>query len=408
MVKDSLMDFKKNIVYFYIIQKQLQIPINRYLYDIRSNTIIFFEKKKQENKNYKYANDLNYTLFTSSIERIRKLHFLLEDFDSYRFVIIDGRFHYNSLISIRLLYKSFFLKENTTKVDISYENFFSKDIAYFYVPPGLFIEKPIEILFVSTETYPKRILFNPRNFFILGKGSCVKIIERHKDLSLEKKKISSVTKVYMNTYSNLNFCKLNDNKPTTYLFDQTCILQEDRSECNINTFSFCGESIINFFSIYQLGREIHSHINGLNILQGYINHNTLIEHIFPYGKSSDMYKGIFDKISNADFNGKIIVLKSAKKTNAIQNNINILLANEGKVNANPQLEIFAEDVKCSHGCIVGQLNSQEIFYLRSRGIPKSEAINKLLFAFVKDILENLSFQKLKILIYKNVIHSRNS
>lgn len=402
------MELKKKIVYFYIVKKQLQLPIHSYLYNLRSNIIDLFEIKKQDKKKYKYVNDFNHTLFTSSVKRIRKLHFLLEDFDSFRFVFIDGIFHYNSLISIRSFYKNFSFKEYAAKADLFYERFFSKEIAYFYIPSGIFVEKPIEILYISTGTCSKSVFLNPRNLIFLGKGSCVKIIEHHKDLSLGKDFFFSGTKVYMNAYSNLNFCKLNNSKPTIYLLDNTCILQEDRSVCNINTFSFCGESIINFLSIYQLGKEIHSHINGLNILQGYINYNTFIEHVFPNGKSSDVYKGIFNKISNTTFNGKIIVLKSAKKTNALQKSTNILLANEGKVNANPQLEIFAEDVKCSHGCIVGQLNYQEIFYLQSRGIPKSEAVTKLLFAFAKDILECLSFQELKNLINKNVIHSRNS
>ncbi|AGC66876.1 FeS assembly protein SufD [Candidatus Uzinura diaspidicola str. ASNER] len=392
------MEFKKSIVYFYTVKKQLHIPIYRYMYNLRSKTINLFETKKQEVKNHKYANDLNYTLFTTSIVRIRKLHFLLEDFDSFRFVFIDGIYHYN-----RSLYKI---------VDLYYERFFSKEVAYLYFTEGAFVEKPIEILYISTGACTKSILFNTRNFIFLGKGSCVKIIESHKNLSLGKEKFSSVTEVYMNADSYLDFCKIKDDRPTTYFFDHTSIIQDNRSYCNINTFSFCGVSIMNFLSIYQLGKEIHSHINGLSILQEHIIHNTLIEHILPNGKSRDIYKGIFDKRANTNFNGKIIVLNEAKKTNAIQKSTNILLSNEAKVKANPQLEIFAEDVKCSHGCIVGQLNTQEIFYLRSRGIPKSEAISKKLFAFSKEVLEWLSFKKLKNLIKKeinkNVIPSRNS
>lgn len=400
--------FKISVVYFYTVKKQLQIPMNRYLYKLRLNGIDLFETKKQEVKNH------NYTLFTS--KKIQKLH--LEDFDSFRFVFIDGIYHYDSKISIRELSKVFYFKEYAIKAGISCDRFFSKDDSifskegiYFHIQCGMFVEKPIEILYVSTRECFK--MFNTRNLIILEKGSCVKIIERHKNLSLDKEKffISSVTKVYMNAYSYLDNCKLKDDRHTTYFLDNTYLLQEYRSECNINYFSFCGKSIINFLYIYQLGKEIHSHINGLNILQGYVTHNSIIEHIFSYGKSRNVYKGIFDKMANTNFNGKIIVLKTAKKTNASQKNSNILLSNEAKVNASPQLEIFADDVKCSHGCIVGQLKHQEIFYLRSRGISKAEAITKLLFAFAKEILECLSFQRLKYLISKkinnNVIHSRN-
>lgn len=408
MDKDSLMEFKKSVVYFYTVQKELKIPVNRYFYKLRSNAIDLFETKKQEVINN------NYTLFTS--KRILKLQ--LEDFDSFRLVFIDGIYQYDSKISIKDLAKAFYVKENATKIDIFYDRFFSKEGSVFskegvfiHLTEGMFVKKPIEILNVTTKKCFK--MSKTINLIILGKASCVKIIESHKNLSLNKKKIilSLVYKIYMNAYSYLDYCKLKYDRHITYYFDNTYLLQEDRSECNINSFSFCVKSIINFISIYQLGKEIHSHINGLNILEGYINHNSIIEHIFSSGKSRDLYKGIFDNMANTNFNGKIFVLKTAKKTNASQKISNLLLSNEAKVNASPQLEIFADDVKCFHGCVVGQLNSQEFFYLRSRGIPKSKALTKLLFAFAKEILECLSSQKLKYLISKkinnNVFHSRN-
>ena len=394
------MNFKKNLVYFYTVKTQLHKPINRFMYNLRSKAIDLFETKKQEEKNHKYAIDLNYTLFTSSVKKIRKLHFLLEDFDSFRFVFIDGIYYYNRSLK---------------KVDLYYERFFSKEEAFLYFTEGLFLENPIEILHISTGTCTKSFLFKTRNFIFLGKGSCVKIIERHKNLSLVDKAnriYNSETEVYLHADSYLDYCNIKNDRTPTYFLGQTCIFQEHRSYCNINTFSFCGVSIMNFLSIYQLGKEILSHINGLSILEEHIIHNTLIAHFCPNGKSRDIYKGLFDKRAKTNFNGKIIVLKTAKKTNAIQKSTNILLSNESEVKANPQLEIFAEDVKCSHGTIVGKLNEKEIFYLRSRGIHISEAIKKLLFAFSKQILECLPFKKLKNLIKKeinkNVRQSRNS
>lgn len=394
MDKASLMELKISIVYLFTVKTQLHAPLNRYMYNIRSKTIDLFETKKQEVKNKKYVIDINYTLFTSSIKRIRKLHVLLEDFDSLRFVFIDGIYYYN-----RSIYKAY------------YERFFSKEIAYLHFTEGLFGERPIEILYFLFGKCTKSILFNNRIIIFLGQGSCIRIIERYKNLSLGSDYFSSVTEVYMNSDSYLDYSKIKNDRPTTYFLDHTYILQEDRSYCNINTFSFCGVSIINFLSILQLGKEIHSHINGLSILQYHILHNTLIEHVFPNGKSRDVYKGIFDKRAKTTFNGKIVVLKSAKKTNAIQNSTNILRCDEAMVKANPKLEIFAEDGKCTHGCIVGQLNTKEIFYLRCRGISKSEAITKLLVAFSKDILECLSFKELKNLLTKEinnyVDHKRN-
>ena len=374
------MEFKKKIVYFFTVKQQLHLPINKFMFNLRSKAIDLLEIKRQEVK--KIAYDFNYSLFTSLVKRIRKLHFLLEDFDSFRFVFIDGINHYK-----RSLYKAYF--------DVYYERFITKEVAYLYFTEGEFVEKPIEILYVSTKP-------STRNFIVLGKGSCVKIIEHHKTLNLGKDKFSSATEVYMNSSSILDYCKIRNDISTTYFLDQTWILQEKRSSCKIHTFLFPGVSIKNFLSIHQLGKEILSIINGISIFQEHIIYNTLIEHILPNGRSRDVYRGFSDKMAKTFYNGKIIVLKSAKKTNAIQNNTNILLANEAKVKANPQLEIFAEDVKCYHGCIVGQLNNQETFYLRSRGIPKSEAIRKLLFAYSKEILASLPFKRLKNLIKKDI------
>lgn len=408
MDKKKLMFLKISIIYFFFVKKQLHIPTNRYLYNIRTYAINLFEKKKQEIKYYKYANDFNYTLFTYSVNKIRKLHFLLEDFNSLRFVFIDG-FHYSN-DRIRTLYQYFYLKEYATKIDLSFERFFSKEEFYLYIPSGFFIKKTIEILFLSIKTDSKST-FTIKNLIVLGKASCGRIIECNKNYSLKKEKISSVTKIYLNTYSYLDYCKINDNKNPTYLLDHTCIIQDNKSDSNLNTISFYGELIIIFISIYQLGKEIHSQLNGLSIIEEYINYNTLIEHVFSNGKSSDVYQGLYNSKSNTNFNGKIIVLKTAKKTNAFQKSINILFKNEGKVSVKPQLEIFADDIKCSHGCIVGQLNTQEIFYFRSRGITKFEAIKKLLFAFAKQILELISYQEIKFFfikkINKNVINSRN-
>lgn len=400
--------FKISVVYFYTVKKQLQICMNRFFYKLRLHAIDLFETKIQEVKNH------NYTLFTS--KAIHKLH--LEDFDSFRFVFIDGIYHYDSKISIGSLSKVFYLKEYAIKAGISCDRFFYKEVSifskegiYLHIKCGMFVEKPIEILYVSTRECFKK--FYPINIILLEKGSCVKIFERHNNLSLDKEKfiISSVTKIYMNAYSYLGFCNFKDDRHTAYFLENTYLLQEYRSECKINNFSLYEKSIINLLYIYQRGKEIHSHINGLNILQGYVNHNTIIEHILSYGKSKYVYKGILSKMANTNINGKIIVLNTAKKTNASQKNSNILLSNEAKVNASPQLEIFADDVKCSHGCIIGQLKHQEIFYLRSRGISKAESIKTLLFAFAKSFLECLSFQKLKNLISKkinnHVIHSRN-
>jgi Fe-S cluster assembly protein SufD len=134
-----------------------------------------------------------------------------------------------------------------------------------------------------------------------------------------------------------------------------------------------------------------SHFYGLYFLKGstHVDNHTVVDNVKPHCQSNELYKGAVDDSSTAVFNGKIFVQKDAQKTNAYQSNKNLLLSNDASVNTKPQLEIFADDVKCSHGCTVGQLDEEAFFYLRSRGISEKTAKSLLIHAFAVDILEHI-------------------
>ena len=142
---------------------------------------------------------------------------------------------------------------------------------------------------------------------------------------------------------------------------------------------------------------MNSTLNGVTILEGnqHVDHYTLVHHSQPNCESHQDYKGVFSGRSHGVFNGKIYVDKIAQKTNAFQQNNNILLDDKTTVNTKPQLEIFADDVKCSHGCTVGQLDEEALFYLRTRGIPKKEAKALLTYAFANNVLESVQLPALK-------------
>ncbi|WP_150452629.1 SufB/SufD family protein, partial [Arenibacter lacus] len=131
-----------------------------------------------------------------------------------------------------------------------------------------------------------------------------------------------------------------------------------------------------------------------------VDHHTLVHHIKPNNESYQDYKGIYDESATAVFNGKIIVDQIAQKTNAFQQNNNILLSDKATINTKPQLEIFADDVKCSHGCTIGQLDDEALFYLQSRGIPKKEAKALLMYAFANNVLSTVRIPELKARINK--------
>ena len=151
--------------------------------------------------------------------------------------------------------------------------------------------------------------------------------------------------------------------------------QERDSRFYTNVFSFSGGLIRNNLTINLNGEHCESHMYGLYLLdaKSHVDNNTAVDHIMPNSYSNELYKGILDEKSTGVFNGKIYVRPDAQKTNAFQSNNNILLTDDATVNTKPQLEIWADDVKCSHGCTTGQLDEEAIFYLRSRGIGEKKS-----------------------------------
>ena len=155
-------------------------------------------------------------------------------------------------------------------------------------------------------------------------------------------------------------------------------------------------------NFYQQGEFIDSTMKGVTIIgdRQHVDHYTLVDHAEPNCESHQDYKGIYADKSVGVFNGKIYVNQIAQKTNAFQKNNNILLDDTATINTKPQLEIFADDVKCSHGCTIGQLDEDALFYLRSRGIPKREAKGLLTYAFANNVLESVKIPALKLRINK--------
>ena len=152
------------------------------------------------------------------------------------------------------------------------------------------------------------------------------------------------------------------------------------------------------------GENCEAYMNGLYMPNGntHIDNHTAVDHAKPNSYSNELYKGVLADKSTGVFNGKIFVRKDAQKTNAFQSNKNILLSENASVNTKPQLEIWANDVKCSHGCTIGALDEEPLFYLQSRGIPKEKARKMLLFAFVGDVLDRLKSDFVRNLVNDSI------
>jgi Fe-S cluster assembly protein SufD len=280
---------------------------------------------------------------------------------------------------------------------------FAKEGAYIYIPKGKVADKPIQIIHFSTGNGGASFL-QPRNLIVAEENSEVQIIERHQSLSDKNVFTNSVTEIYAGKHANVDYYKIQNDRLEASIVDSTEIEQHDNSIVSVHTFSFGGNITRNNLNFYQKGQYIDSILKGVTIIEGkqHVDHNTLVHHITPNCESHQDYKGIFAEKSTGVFNGKVVVEKEAQKTNAYQSNNNILMDNQATINSKPQLEIFADDVRCSHGCTIGQLDESALFYLQSRGIAKKEARALLMYAFANTVLTSVRLPQLKQRITKQI------
>jgi Fe-S cluster assembly protein SufD len=278
---------------------------------------------------------------------------------------------------------------------------FSREGAYIYIPKNKIPKKPIEIVHFSTGN-EAALLLQPRNLIIAEENAEMQIIERHQSLTANEVFTNSVTEIFAAKNAIVDYYKVQNDLTSSSLIDNTFIDQKDGSAVNVHTFSFGGKLTRNNLNFFQNGERIDSTMKGVTIIgeKQHVDHHTLVHHIQPNCESHQDYKGIYGENATGVFNGKIIVDKIAQKTNAFQQNNNILMSDKATINTKPQLEIFADDVKCSHGCTIGQLDEEALFYLQSRGIPKKEAKALLMYAFANNVLESVRIPELKARINK--------
>jgi Fe-S cluster assembly protein SufD len=273
---------------------------------------------------------------------------------------------------------------------------FANEGAYINIPKSKVADKPIEIMYLSTGS-ETALLVQPRNLVIVGENSHVQIIERHQSLNDNPVLTNSVTEIFAQKRAIVDYYKIQNDNLEANLIDNTYVSQQQESHVAVQTFSFGGNLTRNNLNFYHFGERLTSTLNGITIIgdKQHVDHYTLVRHAAANCESFQDYKGIFSDRSTGVFNGKVYVEKEAQKTNAFQKSNNILLSDKATINAKPQLEIFADDVKCSHGCTVGQLDETAMFYMQQRGIPKKEAKALLMYAFSNAVIENIKIPELK-------------
>ena len=401
------------------------------VHEVRSEAIKNFEEKgfpskKEEAWKYTSLNSLqkvDFSIFpkqenTLEYKDIKK--YFLHEIDTYKIVFVDGV--YSSYLSetthdgvdvclmssafskpmFRQVLDVYFNKAASKEESLTTLNTaFCKEGAYIYIPKNKMPKKPIQILHLATGN-EAALMLQPRNLIVAEQNAEVQIIERHQSLTDNEVFTNSVTEIFAAKDAIVDYYKVQNDNNHASLVDNTYISQKDSSVVRVHTFSFGGKLTRNNLNFYQDGERIDSTLKGVTILgeKQHVDHHTLVHHAQPNCESHQDYKGIFGERSTGVFNGKIVVDKIAQKTDAFQQNNNILISDKATINSKPQLEIFADDVKCSHGCTIGQLDEEALFYLRSRGIPKKEATALLMYAFANNVLASVRIPELKVRINK--------
>ena len=273
------------------------------------------------------------------------------------------------------------------------------------VEKNLQLDKPLEILLLNKNKSNSFVQY--RNKVVLNENANIKIVENIRNLNNEICFTNYVTEIDLKKNANLEFNKLQDYNESQNIIDTTNITQAEQSISTINTLLFGGSFTRNNLNFIQNGAHCESNMNGIIILNNNEigDNHTYVDHKRENCQSNELYKGIYLGKSKGVFNGKIMVRPDAQKINAFQANNNLLLSENSAINSKPQLEIYADDVKCSHGCTIGQLDEKALFYLRTRGISKKDAMAILTFAFASEAMEKISIPELALIV-KNLMQER--
>jgi Fe-S cluster assembly protein SufD len=419
------MELKEKMLASFMAFEQ-KIQDNESLHEVRNQAIKNFENKgfpskKEEAWKYTSLNAIlknDFSVFPkkeNAIEFKDVKKYFLHEIDTYKVVFIDGIF--SSFLSstthdgldvclmasalnkpkYKMVIDAYFNKiANKEETLTSLNTAFSLEGAYINIPKSKVVDKPIEIIYFSTGN-EAALLVQPRNLIIVGENAHVQIVERHQSLNSNPVLTNSVTEIFALKRAIVDYYKVQNDVQTANLIDNTYIAQKQESRVSVHTFSFGGNITRNNLNFYHQGERIDSTLKGITIIgdKQHVDHYTLVQHATPNCESHQNYKTILDGQATGVFNGKIFVEQEAQKTNAFQQNNNILLSEKATINAKPQLEIFADDVKCSHGCTIGQLDENAMFYMQQRGIPKKEAKALLMYAFTSEVTGSIKIPELR-------------
>ncbi len=273
---------------------------------------------------------------------------------------------------------------------------FVQDGVLIYLPQGTVLDTPLHTLFLSTGAKANAVS-HPRVLVVAEAHAEATLVESYAGLGVEVYLTNSVCEINVGVNASIDHYRVQREAPTAFHISATHVREARSARFRSTSITLGGSLTRNHVHTALMGEGIDSTLNGLYIENGsqHVDNHTLIEHAQPNCQSHEFYKGVLDDEASGVFRGKIHVHQAAQKTDAYQANQNLLLSDSAKIDTKPQLEIYADDVKCSHGATIGQLDADAIFYLRSRGIGHREALRVLTRAFVGEVLDRVRIDGLR-------------
>lgn len=283
---------------------------------------------------------------------------------------------------------------------------FSKDNMFIYVPSGVHLDKPIHIVHIVSPA-DEALMVSPQTLIIAERGSTSRFIETYESENKEASQpvfINALTRIVLNENACVDHFKVQDINSDSFLIHQLDTDQKRDSRFMAFTADLGARIARNEVSAHLKASNTYTQLYGITVgtKDQHTDNMSFIDHAQPRCESREMYKAVLADQSRGVFTGKVIVRPDAQKTNAFQQNNTLLLSQKARMDTKPQLEIFADDVKCSHGATIGQLDRESLFYLMSRGLSRKEAASLLQFAFVAEVLDHLSFPEFEQEIAKSI------
>jgi Fe-S cluster assembly protein SufD len=269
---------------------------------------------------------------------------------------------------------------------------YASDGIYINIASNTLVEKKIQIIQILTGN---QTVANTRNYLFCDKFSKAELIFGAFSHEATSSFNNVVTEIFVEENANLTIDKIQYEEAGNYTIATENVQQAKDSTFTINTLTLNGTLVRNNLTINVAGTNCTTNLNGAYLLteNQHIDNHTVVDHLAPHCNSNELYKGVIDDKATAVFNGKVFVRKDAQKINAFQSNGNVLLSDNASVNSKPELEIYADDVKCSHGSTTGQLDEEAVFYLRARGLSEKSARHLMVSAFIGDVLEKIESEE---------------